>query len=54
MPWKTMEAEEQKVRFVVAATRGEKSLTPLCEGVWDLEARQGICGGGDIAKQGWA
>jgi transposase InsO family protein len=31
MPWKTMEAEEQKVRFVVAATRGEKSLTALCE-----------------------
>lgn len=31
MPWKTMEAEEQKVRFVVAATRQEKSLTALCE-----------------------
>src|SRR5579864_6251311 len=31
MPWKTMEAKEQKVRFVVAATRREKSLTALCE-----------------------
>lgn len=31
MPWKTMDVEEQKVRFVVAATRGEKSLTGLCE-----------------------
>lgn len=31
MPWKTMEAEEQKVRFVVAAMRGERSLTALCE-----------------------
>ncbi len=31
MRWKTMEAEEQKVQFVVAATRREKSLTALCE-----------------------
>jgi len=31
MPWKTMEAEEEKVRFVVAAMRQEKSLTALCE-----------------------
>ena len=31
MPWKTMEAEEEKVRFVVAATREEKSLSALCE-----------------------
>lgn len=31
MPWKTMDAKEQRVRFVVAATRREKSLTALCE-----------------------
>jgi transposase-like protein len=31
MAWKTMDVEEQKVRFVVAATRREKSLTALCE-----------------------
>lgn len=31
MPWKTMDVEEQKVRFVVAASRREKSLTGLCE-----------------------
>jgi len=31
MPWKTMDVEEQKVRFVVAATRQEKSLTALCQ-----------------------
>lgn len=31
MPWKTMEIEEQKVKFVVAATRKEKSLTALCQ-----------------------
>ncbi len=31
MPWKTMDVEEQKVRFVVAATRGEKSFTALCQ-----------------------
>jgi transposase InsO family protein len=31
MPWQTMDVEEQKVRFVVAATRRERSLTALCE-----------------------
>jgi transposase InsO family protein len=31
MAWKTMDVEEQKVRFVVAATRRERSLTALCE-----------------------
>jgi len=31
MPWKTMDAEEQKVRFVVAATRREKPLSALCK-----------------------
>ncbi|MGD0793459.1 MAG: IS481 family transposase [Terriglobales bacterium] len=31
MPWKTMDVEEQKVRFVVAATRQEKSFTALCQ-----------------------
>jgi transposase InsO family protein len=31
MPWKTMEAEEQKVQFVVAASWQEKSMTALCE-----------------------
>jgi transposase InsO family protein len=31
MVWKTMDAEEQKVRFVVAASRREKSLRALCE-----------------------
>jgi hypothetical protein len=31
MPWKTMDVEEQKVRFVVAATRQQKSFTALCQ-----------------------
>src|ERR1700691_1251521 len=31
MPWQTMDVEEQKVRFVVAATRQEKSFTALCQ-----------------------
>jgi|SRR5580692_5528616 transposase len=31
MPWQTMDVEEQKVRFVVAATRREKSFTALCQ-----------------------
>jgi len=31
MPWMSMDVEEQKVKFVVAATRGEKSLTALCQ-----------------------
>ena len=30
MPWKTMDVREQRIRFVVAATRREKSLTALC------------------------
>ena len=31
MPWKTMDVQEQRVEFVVAANRGEKSLTALCQ-----------------------
>jgi transposase-like protein len=31
MAWRTMDVEEQKVKFVVAATRREKSLTALCQ-----------------------
>jgi len=30
MPWKTMELREQRVRFVVAAHRREKSMAELC------------------------
>jgi len=30
MPWKTMDVQEQRVRFVVLAERREKSLTVLC------------------------
>ena len=31
MAWKTMDIQEQRVRFVVAASREEKSLTALCQ-----------------------
>jgi transposase len=31
MPWMTMDVEEQKVRFVVAAARREKPLSALCQ-----------------------
>lgn len=31
MAWRTMDVEEQKVKFVVAATRREKALTALCQ-----------------------
>ena len=31
MPWKTMEIQEQRVQFVVAASRREKSFTALCQ-----------------------
>ena len=31
MPWKTMDVREQRVRFVVAASRGEPSFSRLCE-----------------------
>jgi len=30
MPWKTMDVREQRVQFVVAATRREKSFSALC------------------------
>ena len=30
MPWKTMDVREQRVQFVVAATRRERSLSALC------------------------
>ena len=30
MPWKTMDIREQRVRFVVAANRREKSMAELC------------------------
>lgn len=30
MPWKTMDVREQRVRFVVAAWSGERSLSSLC------------------------
>jgi len=31
MPWKTMDIREQRVSFVVAASRGEKPLSGLCQ-----------------------
>ena len=31
MPWKTMDVQEQRVRFVVAASRGEKAMAALCQ-----------------------
>ncbi len=31
MPWKTMDVQEQRVQFVVAAKRREKSFTALCK-----------------------
>lgn len=30
MPWRTMDVQEQRVRFVVEALRGEKSMSRLC------------------------
>jgi transposase-like protein len=31
MPWKTMDIQEQRVRFVVAAHRREKAMAALCQ-----------------------
>src|ERR1700676_5659890 len=31
MPWKTMDVQEQRVRFVVAAHRREKTMVALCQ-----------------------
>jgi len=30
MPWKTMGVQDQRVRFVVAASQGEKPFSQLC------------------------
>ncbi len=32
MPWKNLDVQEQRVRFVVAAYRREKTLAELCRG----------------------
>ena len=31
MPWKTMDVREQRVSFVVTASRGEKPFSALCQ-----------------------
>jgi hypothetical protein len=31
MSWKTMDVQEQRVKFAAAATRNENSLTALCQ-----------------------
>lgn len=58
MAWKTMDIQEQRVRFVVAASREEKSLTALCQEfgisrptgmMWKWRYRQGGLAG--IAEQ---
>jgi len=61
MLWKTMDVEEQKVWFVVAATRREKSLTALCEefGIsrptgylwWKRYAEAGLAGIGERSRR---
>jgi hypothetical protein len=30
MAWRTMEVRDQRVRFVIAASRGEQSMVDLC------------------------
>ena len=58
MAWKTMEVQEQRVRFVVAASRGEKPLSQLC-GEFGISRPTGYrwieryraCGVGGIAER---
>ena len=38
MPWKTMDVQEQRVRFVVAAHRREKTMVASVPGVRHLAA----------------
>jgi transposase len=54
MPWKTMDVQEQRVKFVVAASRQEKPFVRLCEEfgisrptglLWVERYRQGGIGG---------
>ena len=58
MPWKTMEVREQRVQFVVAATRREKSFSALCASLAYRVHRQPVAealsatrGGGDRRAQ---
>ncbi len=63
MPWETMDVREQRVQFVVAATRREKSLTALCEefgisrptgNVWLQRYReQGLAGIAERSRRPW-
>ncbi len=63
MPWKTMDIREQRVQFVVAAARQEKSLSALCEefgisrptgALWLSRYReQGLAGIAERSRQPW-
>ena len=52
MAWRTMEVREQRVRFVVAAHRREKSLAELCR-EFDISRPAGTSGCGATNKAGW-
>ena len=63
MPWKTMDIREQRVQFVVAAARQEKSLSALCEefgisrptgALWLSRYReQGLAGIAERSRRPW-
>ena len=49
MPWKTMDVQEQRVQFVVAAGRREKSFSALCQ-EFGISRPTGYCGYNAINK----
>ncbi len=53
MPWKTMDVEEQKVKFVVAATRQGKSGTALCQEFGISRPTGCLWRGSAIKKPAW-
>ena len=54
MPWKTMDVREQRVSFVVSASRGERSLTALCARSSASRVRRAIYGCRAIGRAGWS
>jgi len=52
MTWRSVDVQEQRVRFVVAAERGEKDFRTLCQ-EFDISRPTDIYGGGVTGNRGW-
>jgi hypothetical protein len=55
MPWKTMDVQEERVRFVVAASREQKSFTALwrvATGLSRADRNPWVAGGPCLSRAG--